>query len=84
MLGCRLARSGSFAEAEATGVAVGRLAEGFTAQGWDEMIEFATDGKDGTAFAFRKTGVACHVRGAWNGGSDGAPRFPEKIGTRCR
>ena len=40
------------------------------------MASYSADGKDGTAFAFRKSAVACLVRGEWNGGADGEPPIP--------
>jgi len=76
VFGCGLVISGSFARAQATGDAAVRLREVFSAQGWQEMLEYAADGKDGTSFAFRKAGVACLVRGEWNGGADGELEIP--------
>lgn len=74
--GCRLAIAGSFEHAPPGGDAVNRLRDGFTAQGWREMLAYSADGKDGTAFAFRKTEVLCLFRGTWNGGADGDPSTP--------
>jgi len=71
--GCHLAISGSFSAAPSEGDAASRLREGFAAHGWHEMLSYAADGKDGTAFAFRKGEVGCLVRGSWNGGADGEP-----------
>ena len=76
VFGCGLAISGSFARAQATGDAAVRLREGFAARGWQEMPAYGADGTDGTSFAFRKAGVACLVRGQWNGGADGEPEIP--------
>jgi hypothetical protein len=76
VLGCRLAITGSFKHAPPGGDAANRLRDGFAAQGWQEMASYSADGKDGTAFAFRKTEVACLFRGTWNGGSDGEPPVP--------
>jgi len=76
--GCRLAITGSFADAPPSGDATSLLRDGFTAQGWQEMLAYSADGKDGTAFALRKTGVACLFRGTWNGGSDGEPLIPRE------
>lgn len=77
--GCRLAISGSFARAKGAGDAVERLREGFSARGWQEMTAYGADGKDGTAFAFRKAGVACLFRGEWNGGADDEPEIPREV-----
>jgi len=74
--GCRLVIDGSFAQTRGATPAVDRLAEQFSADGWEEMTEYSADGKDGTAFAFQKSEVLCHIRGEWNGGSDGEPEFP--------
>lgn len=74
--GCRLVIDGSFAQAGGATPAVDRLAERFSADAWEEIAEYAADGKDGTAFAFRKSEVVCHIRGEWNGGSDGEPELP--------
>lgn len=74
--GCRLAIKGSFARAKVGGDAVQRLRDGFSDRGWQEMTAYTADGKDGTAFAFRKAGVACLFRGEWNGGADGEPEIP--------
>ena len=78
VLGCRLAISGSFARAKVGGDAADRLREGFSARGWQEMTAYGADGKDGTAFAFRKAGVACLFRGEWNGGADDEPEIPRQ------
>lgn len=75
--GCRLTISGSFARAQDSGDAATRLHEGFAARGWREMPAYGADGKDGTAFAFRKGVVACLFRGEWNGGSD-QPEIPRE------
>jgi hypothetical protein len=76
--GCRLVITGSFAHAPPGGDAANRLRDGFAAQGWQEMPSYSADGKDGTAFAFRKTEVACLFRGTWTGGADGEPSMPRK------
>ncbi len=76
VFGCGLAISGSFARAEATGDAAVRLRQGFSACGWQEMPTYGADGTDGSSFAFRKEGVACLVRGVWNGGAAGEPEIP--------
>jgi len=76
VLGCRLAISGSFARAKTSGDAATRLRDAFQASGWQEIAGYSADGKDGTAFAFRKARVACLVRGEWNGGADGEPEIP--------
>jgi hypothetical protein len=73
VFGCGLAISGSFARAEATGDAAVRLRREFQARGWQEMTAYSADGMDGTSFAFRKAGVACLVRGTWNGGGPEIP-----------
>ena len=44
------------------------------------MGAYGADGKDGTSFAFRNAGVACLVRGEWNGGADGEPEIPAEDG----
>ena len=78
VFGCGLWISGSFALAKDTGDAAVRLREGFSAHGWQEMFAYGADGKDGSSFAFRKAGVACHFRGKWDGGADGEPELPAK------
>jgi hypothetical protein len=78
VFGCGLWILGSFAAARGTGDAAVRIREGFSAQGWEEMPAYGADGKDGTSFAFRKAGVACLVRGEWDGGADGEPEIPPK------
>ena len=45
-------------------------------RGWSELPDVAADGKDGTAFGYRSGGVACFVRGAWDGGTDDEPPLP--------
>jgi hypothetical protein len=76
VFGCGLAISGSFAKAQATGDAALRLHQGLAARAWEEMPAYSADGTDGTSFAFRKAGVACLVRGAWDGGAAGEPEIP--------
>ena len=76
VFGCGLAISGSFARAKGSDAAAERLRAGFSAGAWQEMLAYGSDGKDGTSFAFRKAGVACLVRGEWNGGSDEEPEIP--------
>ncbi len=75
VIGCGMTVSGSFAAAKDTGDASVRLRDGFVARGWQEMNAYAADGVDGTAFAFRRADVACHVRGTRNGGAD-EPELP--------
>ena len=74
--GCGLAISGSFARAQATGDAASRLHQDFSARAWQEMPAYSADGTDGTSFAFRKAGVACLVRGTWDGGAADDPAIP--------
>ena len=76
VFGCGLAISGSFARAKATGDAVVRLRQDFQTRGWQEMAAYGADGTDGTSFAFRKAGVACLVRGTWDGGAADDPKMP--------
>lgn len=76
VFGCGLVISGSFARADTTGDAALRLRQDFSARAWQEMAAYAADGTDGTSFAFRKAGVACLVRGTWNGGAADDPRTP--------
>jgi hypothetical protein len=76
--GCRLVIEGSFEESPPGEDAIGRLRDGFAAQGWQEMPAYSADGKDGTAFALRKNEVACLFRGSWDGGSDGEPPLPRE------
>lgn len=71
--GCRLVITGSFENAPPDEDAASRLRDGFAGRGWREMPAYSADGKDGTAFAFRKGEVACLVRGTWDGGSDAEP-----------
>lgn len=76
VFGCGLAISGSFARVKATSDAAVRLREDFSTRAWQEMPAYGADGKDGTSFAFRSAGVACLVRGTWDGGADGEPEIP--------
>ena len=76
VLGCHLAISGSFAQAQYSGDAVESLRRSFGDMGWQNMPEYDADGKDGTRFAFCKEGVTCFFRGEWDGGSDGEPEIP--------
>jgi hypothetical protein len=76
--GCRLVITGSFEDTPPGEDAASRLQRGFGERGWREMPAHSADGKDGTAFAFRKAGVACFVRGTWDGGSDGEPSVPRE------
>lgn len=76
VFGCGLAIAGSFARAKVTGDAALRLRQDFSARAWQEMPAYGADGTDGTSFAFRKAGVACLVRGTWNGGAAGEPDSP--------
>src|SRR5262249_46336352 len=69
VFGCGLSISGSFARAQTTGDAALRLRQEFSARAWQEMLAYSADGTDGTSFAFRKGGVACLVRGTWDGGA---------------
>jgi hypothetical protein len=73
--GCRIQVDGSFKKAR-TGSAVDLLHTGLDARGWDELLEFSSDGPDGTSFAFRKDSVACFARGEWDGGADDEPGVP--------
>ena len=75
VFGCGLAISGSFARAQATGDATLRLRQDFSARAWQEMPAYSADGTDGTSFAFRKAGVACLVRGTWDGGAADDPKI---------
>jgi hypothetical protein len=76
--GCRLAITGSFENVPPGEDAANRLRDGFTAQGWREMLAYSADGKDGTAFALRKAEVACLFRGMWNGGFDSEFPIPRE------
>jgi hypothetical protein len=76
VFGCGLAISGSFARAKATGDAALRLRQDLEARAWQEMPAYSADGTDGTSFAFRKAGVACLVRGTWDGGAADEPEIP--------
>jgi hypothetical protein len=78
VLGCGLSISGSFASARSTGDAATRLRQDFELRGWQEMGAYSADGPDGTSFAFRRAGVACLVRGTWNGGTDDGPTVAAK------
>jgi hypothetical protein len=76
VFGCGLAISGSFARAQATGDAALRLRQDFEARAWREMPAYSADGTDGTSFAFHRAGVACLVRGTWDGGAADDPDTP--------
>jgi len=71
--GCGLDVSGSFAAARASGDAVTRVRNTLVSMGWIELPDYAADGKDGPALAYRAGRVACFVRGAWDGGTDDEP-----------
>jgi len=76
IFGCGLSISGSFALAQTTGDAASRLHQDFPVRAWQEMPSYSADGTDGTSFAFRKAGVACLVRGTWDGGAADDPDIP--------
>jgi len=76
VFGCGLEISGSFARAQTTGDAASRLHDDLPARAWQEMPDYSADGTDGTSFAFRRAGVACLVRGTWDGGAAGDPEIP--------
>jgi hypothetical protein len=78
VVGCQLVLTGSFIRAGQGGDAATRLRQAFPARGWQEIPEYAADGKDGTRFAFRKADVACLFHGDWNGGADGEPEIPRE------
>ena len=78
--GCRLQIDGSFKKARDSGAAAENLHTGFMSAGWREIAEFSADGPDGTSFAFATNGLACFVRGAWDGGDDSAPEVPTDDG----
>jgi hypothetical protein len=74
--GCRMQIDGSFKKGGQSGAAAENLRDGFMSGGWRELGEFSADGPDGTSFAFEKNGLACFVRGQWDGGDDSAPEVP--------
>lgn len=76
VFGCGFAISGSFARAQATGDAATRVRQEFLDRAWQEMPAYSADGTDGTSFAFRRAGVACLVRGTWDGGAASDPKIP--------
>lgn len=76
VFGCGLGITGSFSQAETTGDAAVRIRQDFESRGWQEMAAYSADGTDGTSFAFRQAGVACLVRGTWDGGAADDPSLP--------
>lgn len=74
--GCKIDIDGSMkALGKATAPTDG-ISQYLDAQQWTDVPEFSADGHDGTTFAYRKSGVACLVRGQWDGGSDDEPDAP--------
>jgi hypothetical protein len=76
VLGCRIEIDGSFSKLKGSRAASEVFRDALDEGGWKELPEFSADGHDGTVFAYRKDGVACLARGAWNGGSDDEPDVP--------
>lgn len=49
---------------------VGALYDALQASGWSPIVRFQADGPDGSLVGFSRDGVACLVRGKWDGGDD--------------
>ncbi len=43
--------------------------------GWREDLGYGADGKDGTAFGFRRGETLCIARASWDGGDDADPTY---------
>lgn len=71
----RLSMKGSFKRVR-DGAVPDRLHTMLAENGWEELLDYAADGPDGTSFAFRRDDVACVVRGEWDGGDDSDPNTP--------
>lgn len=74
--GCRVVITRSAGLAPSGQDVAGRLYDGFSSHGWQEMPAYTADGVDGTAFVLRKGEVACLFQGIWDGDPDGEPSRP--------
>ncbi len=73
--GCRVEMKGSAAAFRESGPPDVALREQFAGLGWAEDYEYAADGPDGSAFAFRNGPVLCVFRAHWDGGDDSDPSY---------
>lgn len=73
--GCRVEMEGSAAAFRGTGAPDVALRERFVGLGWSEDYQYAADGPDGSAFAFRQGSVLCLFRAHWGGGDDSDPSY---------
>lgn len=51
------------------------LREQLTRLGWTEDYQYAADGPDGSAFAFRSGSTLCVFQAHWDGGDDSDPSY---------
>jgi hypothetical protein len=73
---CRIRIDGSRKRLGDAPMPTAALEQYFEKQRWLPLGEFSADGHDGTVFAYAREGVACLVRGEWDGGSDDEPDAP--------
>jgi hypothetical protein len=73
---CRIDIDGSFKKLGKARHPTDRVSDYFEGRKWDQLPDFSADGPDGTTFAYRQNGVACLVRGQWDGGADDEPDVP--------
>lgn len=73
--GCRVEMKGSAATFREIGEPDIALRERFARLGWSEDYEYAADGPDGSAFAFRNGSVLCVFWAHWDGGDDNDPSY---------
>lgn len=69
-LGCHVEVEGSTSVFRESGAPDVVLRERLAELGWTEDYEYAADGPDGSAFAFRNGSVLCVFRARWDGGDD--------------
>lgn len=74
-LGCRVEVKGSASAFRESGAPEVVVRERLSELGWTEDYEYAADGPDGAAFAFRGGSVLCMFRASWDGGDDSDPNY---------
>ena len=73
--GCRVEMKGSAVAFRESGEPDLALRRQFAESGWTEDYDYAADGPDGSAFAFRNGRVLCVFRAHWDGGDDSDPTY---------
>ena len=63
--GCRVALDMPRADVADSNAPDHRVRRGLAVLGWRELLNYAADGPNGTAFALRKEGVVCFIRASW-------------------